>query len=223
MRPAIAFDVNETLLDLAPVRRWFADRFDGRPDAAMWFGELLRLSFVSAATDRYAPFPELAGAALETVAQRSGVRVGVDDTATIGGMFTTLPAHAEVAAGLRRLREAGFTVAALTNSPQSTAEKQLDNAGIADLFLTIMSVDMVSRFKPHRSVYLAAAKQLSVEPADMVMVAAHDWDVAGAMAAGCGGVFISRPGQLYSSSLARPTLVASDIAEAAGAIIERYA
>jgi 2-haloacid dehalogenase len=222
VRAAIVFDVNETLLDLAPVRRWFGERFGGQPDATMWFAELLRLSFVSSAIDRYAPFPELAGAALDTVAHRSGVSSGADDRTKIGQMFTTLPAHAEVAGGIGRLRKAGFTVAALTNSPQATADRQLDSAGIAGLFDAIMSVDMVSRFKPHRAVYQAGAKHLGVQPAELVMVAAHDWDVAGAMAAGCDGVFISRPGQRYSSSFATPTLVAPDVDQAASAIIERY-
>jgi hypothetical protein len=38
MTPIIVFDVNETLLDLAPVGNWFADRFGNEPNAAMWFG-----------------------------------------------------------------------------------------------------------------------------------------------------------------------------------------
>jgi 2-haloacid dehalogenase len=222
MRKRIVFDVNETLLDLTPVRRWFSERFDKKPDASIWFAELLRLSFVSAATDRYTPFPALGSAALETVAQRCGARVDAEDTAKLGELFASLPAHSEVADGLRRLVEAGFTVAALTNSPQSTAEKQLGRAGIADLFQAIMSVDMVNRLKPHRSVYLAGANHLGAQTSDVVMVAAHDWDVAGAMAAGCDGVFINRPNQMYSSSFERPTMTASDVNQAATAIIAAY-
>ena len=219
----IVFDVNETLLDLAPIRVWFGERFGDQPSASAWFSELLRLSFVSSVIDRYVPFTELAAAALDTVAARGNADVGERDLDIVRGLLTTLPAHPDVESGLDRLRSNGFTVAALTNSPQPTAERQLTNAGIADRFDAIMSVDMVGRFKPHRSVYRAAASRLSISPSEMVMVAAHDWDIAGAIAAGTEGVFIARPGQLYSSSLVEPTLIAQDVDAASQEIARRYA
>jgi len=219
MKPIIVFDVNETLLDLQPVREWFSSRFDDAPEASTWFGELLRLSFVSTATNRYTPFPELAAAALATTASRHGASVGDGDIAHISGVFTTLPAHDDVADGLDALRDAGFTLAALTNSPQGVAETQLSCAGIAGRFDSILSVEIVNRFKPHRSVYVAASEALGVTTSQMVMVAAHDWDIAGALAAGCNGVFVERPGQNYSSAFPPPTLTAATITHAAEQLI----
>ncbi|MEN8238913.1 MAG: haloacid dehalogenase type II [Actinomycetota bacterium] len=223
MDTVIMFDVNETLLDLAPVRDWFSQRYVDEPTAAEWFAELLRLSFVSSVTDRYEPFTDLAGAALETVSRRYGVPVAPENLAAIKGILATLPPHNDVVQGLTDLGNAGFTLAALTNSPMATATAQLDNAGIADFFDTVMSVDMVQRFKPHRSVYLQAATNLATAPSDIVMVAAHDWDIAGALSAGLDGIFIERPGQQYSPAFAAPTLIAQDIAAAATPIIDRYA
>lgn len=223
MKPIIVFDVNESLLDLKPVREWFHSRFDDAPEASAWFAELLRLSFVSAATDQYTPFPELAAAALATTASRHGASIGDGDVSHISGVFATLPAHDDVTDGLDALRGAGFTVAALTNSPKRTADAQLSNAGIADRFDGILSVEMVNRFKPHRSVYEAAAEALGVPISRMVMVAAHDWDIAGAMAAGCDGVFIERPGQIYSSAFPQPTLTAPTITHAAEQLIALHA
>lgn len=222
MKPFIIFDVNETLLDLAPVRSWFSQHFGDRPTASEWFAELLRLSFVSSVTDTYIPFTDLAGAALASVAQRRGIPLESDDLTTIKGILTTLPPHNDVVNGLTSLTDAGFTLAALTNSPQETAEAQLGNAGISSFFTSVMSVDMVERFKPHRSVYLAAMNRLNVSVSDAVMVAAHDWDVAGAMAAGVDGVFIERPGQIYSTAFPPPTFAAPDISAAASAIAGRY-
>ncbi|GMQ92614.1 MAG: haloacid dehalogenase type II [Acidimicrobiia bacterium] len=223
MQPIIVFDVNETLLDLGPVRIWFSERFGNQPDVSTWFSELLRLTFVSSVLDRYHPFTDLAAAALETTTAIHGADTTEDDMKRIRGILATLPPHEDVAQGLDRLHGTGFTVAALTNSPQGTAETQLENAGIADLFDAVMSVDMVRRFKPHSSVYRAAAQKLGVATSDLVMVAAHDWDVAGAMASGCAGVFITRPGQVYSPSLDASTMTATDIHDAAGQIIARYA
>lgn len=222
MQRTIVFDVNETLLDLGPVRIWFLERFRDQPDASTWFSELLRISFVSSILDRYRSFPELAAAALATSAERCGTSIEEGDISHIGGVFTTLPAHPDVTEGLDTLLNAGFAITALTNSPQETAEHQLRNAGIADRFDEIMSVEMVRRFKPHASVYCAAARRLGVDTSDVVMVAAHDWDVAGAMATGCDGVFVSRPGQIYSPSFDPPTMTAPDIANAATRIITHY-
>ena len=222
MTRIIVFDVNETLLDLAPVREWFRRRFDDHPDARMWFSELLRLSFVSSVTDRYVPFTDLAASALETVASRSGAIIGTQDIAEVKGLFVQLPPHPDVIGGMTLLKEAGFTLAALTNSPASTAHAQLDNAEISQLFTSIMSVEMVNRFKPHRSVYEAAAEHRDTSTSEMVMVAAHDWDIAGAITAGLDGVFIERPGQSYSSAFPPPTIIAPDLGAAAEAIINRY-
>lgn len=222
MQRAIVFDVNETLLDLSPIRSWFTQRFGDEPDASMWFGELLRLSFVSAVTDTYVPFPDLAEAALATVATRFHASVGDGDLSHISSVFTTLPPHDDVARSVATLRDAGFTVAALTNSPLQTAEAQLEHSGIAELFDRIMSVEMVTRFKPHRSVYEAGALSLEISTSEMVMVAAHDWDIAGAMAAGCEGVFIQRTGQIFSTAFPAPTISAPDLEAGAGRIIERF-
>jgi 2-haloacid dehalogenase len=222
MTRIIVFDVNETLLDLAPVREWFLHRFDDYPNASTWFSELLRLSFVSSVTDRYVPFTDLAASALETVGSRSGAIIDAGDIAEVKGLFVTLPPHPDVIGGMTLLKEAGFTLAALTNSPASTAHAQLDNAEISQFFASIMSVEMVNRFKPHRSVYEAAAQHMDTSTSEMVIIAAHDWDIAGAMAAGLDGVFIQRQGQTYSPAFPQPTLSAPHLDAAARAIIAKY-
>lgn len=222
MKPVIVFDVNETLLDLSPIRTWFAQRYGETPDAKAWFTELLRLSFVSASTDRYLPFTTLATSALDTVASRAGTHATADDMATITGLFTALPPHSDVEPGLDLLRAEGFVLAALTNSPQSTAQTQLANAGLLTRFDNVMSVEMVKRFKPHTSVYHRAAEELGVPVADIMMVAAHDWDISGALSAGALGVFVGRPGQSYSSAFEAPTMRSLDINDAAAQITNRY-
>jgi 2-haloacid dehalogenase len=217
MLPTVVFDVNETLLDLAPVRTWFGTEFDDPSLASAWFDELLRLSFVSSVTDRYVPLTELAGHALTSTVRHD---VDAETMNQIRSILTTLPAHPDVIHGLTMLTEAGYSIAALTNSPRTTAVAQLTNAGIAETFDLIMSVDMVQRFKPHHSVYEAAAEHLSIQPSSLIMVAAHDWDVAGAMATGCSGVFITRGGRTYSPAFPDPDASVPDIAAAAGWIVD---
>ncbi len=50
------------------------------------------------------------------------------------------------------------------------------------------------------------------------LVAAHGWDVAGALAAGCQAAFVARPGQELIPIGAQPDLVGTDLLEIAAAL-----
>jgi len=219
MPPVVVFDVNETLLDLTPIRDGFADLYGDPSVAGVWFGQLLKLSFVAALTDRYRPFTELGAAAFDMVAQARGATVEPHRRDQVVGRIRSLPAHPDSESGLRLLRDHGFRLAALTNSPQATAEAQLANAGLDRYLDRIMSVEMVRTFKPAAKVYRAAAEQLGVPIDEMLMVAAHDWDVAGAMATGARGAFVSRPGQVLDPGQPQPDYIGSDIEDVARQLV----
>ncbi|MGI9666589.1 MAG: haloacid dehalogenase type II [Acidimicrobiia bacterium] len=221
MTTTVLFDVNETLLDLSPIRELLDERFAGDVDTSDWFAELLRLSFVSSATNTYVPFSVLAGDALATVAGRSGTAASEDDLTTLGRTMRSLPPHPDVMPGLALLRDAGVPLAAVTNSPLETAQAQITSAGLDTLFDRILSVDLVQRFKPHRSVYDAAVAEMGAHPSATVMVAAHDWDIAGAKAAGLRGVFVRRPGQEWSPAFSPPDANVPSIVEAAHWVLDR--
>jgi FMN phosphatase YigB (HAD superfamily) len=104
-----------------------------------------------------------------------------------------LSPHPEVPAALGRLRDAGLRLAALTNSTRQVAQAQLANAGLAELFEQILSADQVGRLKPAPEPYRMAAEALGVPVGQLWLVAAHGWDVAGALAAGCRAAFVARP------------------------------
>ena len=124
------------------------------------------------------------------------VRLTRDDRNAILGAMRELPPHPEVPGSLRRLRDAGLRLCALTNSTQAVAEAQLGHAGLAPYFERIMSADTVRRLKPHAAVYHMAARECGVEPAALRLVAVRSWDVAGALRAGWAAAFVSRPGML---------------------------
>ena len=63
-------------------------------------------------------------------------------------------------------------------------EAQLENAGISEFFERQLSVDSVRAFKPSRKVYEYAEAELVERPRDLWLVAAHNWDTSGALAAG---------------------------------------
>jgi 2-haloacid dehalogenase len=117
------------------------------------------------------------------------------------------------------LRDAGFRLAALTNSARPVLEAQVRSAGLADYFEQLLSVDAVRQFKPAPAVYRSAARTLGVETAQIRMVAAHSWDVGGAMQAGCAAAFVARQGMALDPLFERPDIVGQDIVEVARAIV----
>ena len=57
----------------------------------------------------------------------------------------------------------------------------------------VLSSGMFGTYKPNPEVYLGAVKMLDAEPTDVMMVAAHTYDVDGARAAGLKTAYVFRP------------------------------
>ena len=176
-----------------------------------WFGLVLRNAMALTITGDYSDFVTVGGASLQMVASAHGVSPSARDRDAIRTAMTSMPAHADVAPALQRLHDSGVRLAALTNSPHDAAVSQLTNAGLAPLFEAIMSVEDVRVFKPAAAVYEMAASRLRITTADMTMVAAHDWDVAGAMRAGCRGAYVLRPGMVLNPLYPEPDIVGPDM------------
>ncbi len=203
----VVFDVNETLLDLEALAPVFAEVFGDGGVRREWFSQVLQSALVLTAVGDYQDFVAVAGGALDVVARRRRVDLSDASRESIRAGMRSLPPHADVVPCLDRLAAAGLRLAALTNSPQEAAEAQLANAGIARRLERILSVSAVRRFKPDAAVYEMAARELGVPVAEMTMVAAHDWDVAGAMAAGCRGALVLRPGVVTNPLYPGPDIV----------------
>ena len=215
----LAFDVNETLLDLAALRDPFARAFGDAGPLGEWFARLLHGSLVATLTDTYQDFATIARSALDAVAARRGRELSSTERDAILETLLVLPAHPEVPDALSRLHSAGFPLATLTNSSGEMAWAQLDHAGILGLFDQVLSVEEVRRYKPAPEPYHMAAERLGVDPSEMRMVAAHDWDVWGAMRAGCAAAYVSRTVVPFVLG-APPDLVGSDLLAVADAILE---
>ena len=67
-------------------------------------------------------------------------------------------------------------------------------------FDQILSAETVGQFKPHPSVYRFAAKKLDLEPQQIMMVAAHSFDILGARHSGFRGAYINRYDLPYDES-----------------------
>jgi 2-haloacid dehalogenase len=220
MKKIIVFDVNETLLDLKALDPHFERVFGDASVRTSWFATVLRNSLVSTVTGLYDDFGKIAGASLEITAQQHDVDLREDDRETIMSTIRNLPAHPDIATGLDKLKSAGFRLVTLTNSPPLVVEAQLKNSNLTDYFEASFSVDAVKLFKPAAEVYRMTAKELGIKTEEIRMVAAHDWDVVGALNAGCLAAFIARPGKVLNPLLPKPDIVGKDLVEVAEQIIQ---
>lgn len=211
MTRVIACDVNETLLDLRALDPAFEELLGSAAARGQWFAQMLQLSFVGGLTGEYVDFSTAQHAALLMVAERQGRTITTDDTTMMLAKMSSLPAHPEVADALASLRTTSLGVVALVNSLEAVGEAQLTNAGIRHLFDCVISADSVKRLKPSPEPYLKVASESAVDIADVRLVAAHSWDVSGALAAGCQAAFVARPGMVLSPIGRQPSIIGADL------------
>ncbi|WP_426358678.1 haloacid dehalogenase type II [Pseudocolwellia sp. HL-MZ19] len=217
----LLFDVNETLLDITVLEPLFLRLFNNPQVLRNWFAELVLYSQAMTVSGLYEPFGNLALGALKMVGANHNVAINDADVAQFKRLMGSLPPHPDVLPALKRLQDAGFRLATLTNSAPTASPTLLEKAGISNFFEAQCSVEEVQRFKPHPDTYRHAAKVLNVELDKICLVACHLWDTLGAQVVGCSGAFITRPNNnlLITENLPQPNFVAKDLKHFADKIL----
>jgi 2-haloacid dehalogenase len=217
----VAFDMNETVLDLRALDPVFARAFGDAALRGQWFAQMVQLAFVGGLTDRYVDYSSAQRAALRMLAARTGTDLRKEDAEEIVDTMRRLPAHPDAASALEQLRDAGLRRVALTNSTLEVARDQVANAGLSELFDDVLSADEVRALKPAPAPYRMVAERSRVPIGDVWLVACHPWDVSGALAAGCHAALVARPGFVASPLGPQPDLVGADLGEVAAGLLAR--
>lgn len=214
------FDVNETLLDLTPLDAVFA-RHTGTADLrATWFDLVIHTALATTAAGQYRDFSQIGGASARTVADANGTPLTDGGLAEIAATMRQLPAHPDVPTALSALRTRGQRLVALANSPQAVVDAQLDHAGITPLLDAIYSVEHAQALKPAPAAYQLVLRREKTDAEQAIMVAAHDWDIAGAQAAGLRTVFVARGGRRSLPQWPAPDAIGADLVEATTAFTQ---
>jgi 2-haloacid dehalogenase len=219
MPRVIVFDLIGTLLDLRAMDPHF-ERFFG--DASVrkeWFMQTLQLAMAAILTNAYEDFGVQADTGLEMTARQYKVSMLGEEKNLILSTLRKLRPYPEVAQNLQRLRDAGLRLATLTNSTTQAAEAQLTYAGLRDHFQQLISADEIRCFKPAPEVYHLAAGRLGLESGQVRLVSAHDWDVTGALRAGCAATFVARPGQVMNPFGPQPDVRGANLGEVVDQIL----
>jgi 2-haloacid dehalogenase len=213
----VAFDVVGTLFTLEAPRRVLVAA--GAPAAALdlWFAQTLRDYFALSHSGGYAPLKEVLTATLPRTLAQMGVEPDAGGEAAVRA-FGELDAAPGAEGACRTLDAAGFRIVALTNSSLDLTGGLLARAGLSAFFDELISCDSISVSKPHPRVYAL----LGTGPTDSAwMVAAHAWDLAGAVRAGLRTAWVAGHQRLWPAFYPSPEVEADDLLGAAEAIVAR--
>ena len=218
----IFFDVNETLIDIAPLRCAVAARLGGgEGQADRWFNGLIEYSLAETLAGAASEFADIAAAVLAMQVAENGGSLALDDAkAIVSDGLGQSEAYRDVPAGLSRLKDAGFSLVALTNSGGDGLHKRLEKAGIGEFFDHALSVQPSGGYKPDRRCYDYGLSETGASADRALMVACHPWDLIGARAAGWQTAFVTRPGKAWYLLADEAEYVADDIEDLARHILE---
>ena len=137
-----------------------------------------------------------------------GVQCSDEESHEMMTVFERLQPFDDAKKGLERLA-ARYELVALSNGNQWLLDKLCDK-NIGAPFHAKISVERYGRFKPHPSIYRGAAAVLEREPGDLMMVAAHSFDIHGARACGYRGAFVNRYQLPYEPTAPAPEWTGPD-------------
>ena len=142
-----------------------------------------------------------------------------DDVAQFMAVYDDLRPYDDAVAGLQRLADGNrFRLVALSNGEQAYLEKLVqDNVGVP--FDDVISVEQAGSFKPHPAVYRTAARILGKAPGEILMVAAHSFDITGARACGYRGAYVNRYDLPNEESLYLPDFEVADFNQLADRLL----
>ncbi|MCM8569822.1 haloacid dehalogenase type II [Gramella jeungdoensis] len=216
----IIFDVNETLLDLSPLKKSINSALKNEQASETWFAQLLHYSLVETVKGTYSDFSEIAAAVFKMSAEKYDLAFTESQIKDILSPVSALKPYKDVVPALRKLKPEGAELVAFSNGKPDVLQDQLEFAEIDHFFSRILSVEACKKYKPHPDAYKYALKELNCSASDAMMVAAHGWDIAGAQEVGMKTAFVERPGKKLYPLASEPDFVLKKLTGLVGVISE---
>lgn len=194
---AIAFDTGGTVLDwhgslvdeLAGVAAWRDAAFDPHAFANAWRRRTMK-GIVGQMRPRFNMDDVHLAALDETLREMELPALGATERLHLWRGWHRLRAWPDFPPVAAALRE-HVPVVSLTMLPTSLVVDVSRRNGIT--WDAIVSCEMIGVYKPHPDAYLTAARWLNLAPAQILMVACHNFDLNAADAAGMHTAFVRRP------------------------------
>jgi 2-haloacid dehalogenase len=195
MRPRVAvFDMLGTVLDERSGFRAATAAIDSPVDdrdelADRWLDHVsAQVAAIASGDASWRPWEDVIDQALAVLAPDIHRHHGGE----LGTVGRRLPPWPDSRSGVRAVR-ANYRVIALSNAGVLPLIHCSGAAGIS--WDAVFSAEMVHSAKPDPRVYRFLLDQLRLDPGDVVMVAAHPWDLRAAAEQGLRTAYVPRPGE----------------------------
>ncbi len=190
----LVFDAYGTLFDVFGVQARLEAFFPGKGQgiAAKWREKQIEYSRLRTMSGRYVDFWQITGDSLDYACEFAQVQLEPAARAALLAVYERLPPHAEVPAALRALAARGLTLAVLSNGNASMLNAALEAAGLRPLFMHVLSVERVRRFKTAPEAYQLGPEAFGRPASELLFVSSNGWDVVGAAWFGYRGYWINR-------------------------------
>jgi 2-haloacid dehalogenase len=224
----LAFDIFGTVLDLTGSLEGPTDRFlkklgsdlTGREFYAQWRARQRIEQFQDTLVMLgHSGYLETCRRALAYTLRANEIEFEAGQVERFMSVWQDLSPYPDSVEGLSRLARK-YRLVALSNGEPDYLSHLARNR-IRFEFDKIISVEEAGAFKPHPAVYRTASRLLDIEPGEIMMVAAHSFDIMGARACGYRGAFVNRYKLPYEDTdQYTPDIVVGDFSQLADVLLE---
>lgn len=216
MATTLAFDVYGTLINthgvLSALEELVSDH--AKAFSNTWRDKQLEYSFRKGLMQNYETFTVCTSQALDYTCSYYRTNLSDDQKMELMSLYRVLPAFDDVKEGLTRLKGAGFMLYAFSNGATDALEVLLNNAGIRDLFLGVISVDDIKSFKPNPAVYSHFLRKSKATGGSAWLISSNPFDVIGAISAGMKSAWVRRsPESIFDPWGVEPTITVTSLRE----------
>jgi 2-haloacid dehalogenase len=210
----LAFDVYGTLIDTNGVVDLLKTMVGvkAKSFSATWRDKQLEYSFRRAAMINYVSFAVCTKQALEYTCLYYKEDLNENQIEELLAIYKVLPAFDDVKPALTILKKEGYRLFAFSNGQSSAVELLLENAGIKNLFLGIVSVDDIKTFKPSPGAYAHFLRTSEAKGEESWLISSNSFDVTGSISAGMKSAWIKRSSEsLFDPWEIQPTFTVNSL------------
>ena len=208
---AFVFDVYGTLFDVIAIKDECEQLYPGYGEAISqtWRSKQVEYFMLRQLMGNYATLYSITHDALKYALNENGLKSSEQNEQQLLEAYLHLPLYPEVEGVLGQLKDQKLVV--FSNGSHDMLDPLIENAGLADWFSEVLSIDDIGQFKPAPASYEYAVKKLGVEPHEVLFMSSNGWDISGAKNFGYQTAWINRKNLPTEELGLKPDYIFSDL------------
>ena len=215
----VIFDIIGTCFSLEKPRQHLIELGAPNYTLELWFAQSLRDAFGFSHAGGYQPLKEILQSELPRTLKLLKIDLKSRQLSEVMATFSELDLQPFAIEAFEMLTQADWKIAALTNGSEKSTRNLLERAGVQQYFTEVYSCDAIAVTKPHPDVYKMVQNDLKK---DVWLVAAHAWDIVGAINVGMKTAFVNQLEKDYLKAYSQPQITVENLLEASRQIINSY-